>query len=435
MAITYRDEFTGAAGNVVGRTPDTAGTNVWVIGDYNTITTDGAGAAYNPTGNATEAVFTGDVAGDEYHEVTAWGVVIQANGTIGVMARKSGTAGLEGGALYAYSAHVLAAGYVELRRYNGAAAFTSNIGGFPGGGLTQIAGITPGTTVVDFRLVTQNSGADVVLEVWYRLDGGTWTRVNDAAYTDTAPGTTYTDPGYDGFHLTPGSTTPETSISAFDSNTLSAGADTTAPTVDTFSVPSPNVTGTTIINITAFTASDNVGVTHYLVTDSATPPASGDAGWAVSAQTTFDLGSYRSATLYPWAKDAANNVSAVYGSPIAVSASAGNAVPVVTNIVATDATLIDSHVFEITVTATDSDGTVAGYALSTNGTAPGAAQQVGNVFSTFDPGNYGEFSVWAWAYDNLGAVSLIAAPITINSVNSAGSASFAPHPFNGGFLA
>src|SRR6185295_15822140 len=71
--------------------------------------------------------------------------------------------------------------------------------------------------------------------------------------------------------------------------------------------------------ITTFTATDAVGVSGYLVTESSTPPSAGASGWTASAPTTYAVATAGSYTLYPWAKDAADHVSAVYGSPASVS--------------------------------------------------------------------------------------------------------------------
>jgi len=92
--------------------------------------------------------------------------------------------------------------------------------------------------------------------------------------------------------------------------------DTTKPTVTTFTVTTPSASLN--IPITAFTASDNISVKSYLLTTSSTPPASSNPGWAGTAPTTYTVASAGSYTLYPWAKDVAGNVSAVFGSPRAV---------------------------------------------------------------------------------------------------------------------
>ena len=92
--------------------------------------------------------------------------------------------------------------------------------------------------------------------------------------------------------------------------------DTTAPTVNTFTLTTPS--SSLNIPITAFSATDDVAVTGYLITTSSTPPAAGAAGWTGTAPATYTVASDGSYTLYPWAKDAAGNVSTVFASPPAV---------------------------------------------------------------------------------------------------------------------
>lgn len=85
-------------------------------------------------------------------------------------------------------------------------------------------------------------------------------------------------------------------------------ADATAPTVDAFDLPAESASLT--VGILAFTASDNVGVTGYLLTRTSTAPAAGAAGWTGTAPTTYTFPSIGSQTLFAWAKDLAGNVSA-----------------------------------------------------------------------------------------------------------------------------
>ena len=56
--------------------------------------------------------------------------------------------------------------------------------------------------------------------------------------------------------------------------------DTTRPAVTGFSIPATATALT--VTITTFTASDNVGVTGYLLTESAATPAAGAGGWSPS---------------------------------------------------------------------------------------------------------------------------------------------------------
>lgn len=96
-----------------------------------------------------------------------------------------------------------------------------------------------------------------------------------------------------------------------------AGAtDTTPPTITAFTLPATSASLT--VSVSAFTATDNVAVTGYMVTQSATPPAATDAGWTATAPATVTAAAAGSQTFYPWAKDAAGNVSAV-GTPVTVA--------------------------------------------------------------------------------------------------------------------
>ncbi len=91
----------------------------------------------------------------------------------------------------------------------------------------------------------------------------------------------------------------------------------TTPAVARFTATSPS--SSLNIPITAFSATDDIGVTGYMITTSSTPPAAGAPGWSSTAPTTYSVPSVGSYTLYPWAKDAAGTVSAVYGTPASVT--------------------------------------------------------------------------------------------------------------------
>jgi len=88
------------------------------------------------------------------------------------------------------------------------------------------------------------------------------------------------------------------------------------PTVHSFVVTTP--ANNLNIPITSFRATDDVAVTGYLITTSSTVPAAGAVGWNGTAPITYTVSSAGSYTLYPWAKDAAGNVSAVFVAPRAV---------------------------------------------------------------------------------------------------------------------
>lgn len=90
--------------------------------------------------------------------------------------------------------------------------------------------------------------------------------------------------------------------------------DTTAPAVTSFTIGA--ATGQTV-PITAFTGSDNVAVTGYLISEANSPVAAlGAPGWSSTPPTTYTTSATSgTVTLYPWVKDAAGNVSSAFATP------------------------------------------------------------------------------------------------------------------------
>ncbi len=97
------------------------------------------------------------------------------------------------------------------------------------------------------------------------------------------------------------------------------GGDTQAPTVTTFTIPSTSSSLT--VPITTFTATDNINVTGYMVTTTATAPTSSASGWTSTAPTSYTVSANGTYTLYAWAKDAAGNVSLSKSANVTVTIS------------------------------------------------------------------------------------------------------------------
>jgi hypothetical protein len=179
--------------------------------------------------------------------------------------------------------------------------------------------------------------------------------------------------------------------------------DFTAPTVNTFTVTTPS--NSLIISITAFSATDNIAVTGYLITGSATVPAAGAIGWTATPPTTYTVVSDGSYTLYPWAKDATGNVSAVFGSPRTVLVDTTK--PVVNTFTAT--TPSNSLNIPITAfTATDAGG-LAGYMITTSAAAPaaGVTGWTATAPTTYTVVSDGTYTLYPWAKDTTGNVSAV----------------------------
>lgn len=97
-------------------------------------------------------------------------------------------------------------------------------------------------------------------------------------------------------------------------DTTSSGGDVNKPVVETFTL-SDN-TGT--VDVTNFTATDNVEVVGYIITPTLTAPSVRGSGWSNNPPQTYTLPN--SGTAYAWAKDASNNLS----NPKPFSVESGN---------------------------------------------------------------------------------------------------------------
>ncbi|MBI5099395.1 MAG: CxxxxCH/CxxCH domain-containing protein, partial [Nitrospirae bacterium] len=131
------------------------------------------------------------------------------------------------------------------------------------------------------------------------------------------------------------------------------------PTVSTFTATTPSTSRN--IQITDFTATDNVAVTGYMITASATPPLAGDAGWTGTAPATYTVVSDGTYTLYPWAKDALGNVSNVFGSPRTVVVDTAPPTGLAASTPADEAADLPINTTVNSTTATDPNGPVQYY--------------------------------------------------------------------------
>jgi hypothetical protein len=178
-------------------------------------------------------------------------------------------------------------------------------------------------------------------------------------------------------------------------------ADSTAPTVNVFLMPAGASSLT--VAVTSLSASDATAVTGYLLSESASAPAAGSAGWSSTPPVSYTFSAAGSVTLYAYAKDAAGNVSAGLAATTVITL-ADTAPPTVTNfsIPATSNSLI---VPITTFTATDNVA-VTGYLLSQSSSAtatvPGWLAN-SPVFYTF--GAAGNQTLYAFAKDAAGLVS------------------------------
>jgi hypothetical protein len=245
--------------------------NVWTGTAVGTTTTVGA------TNTTTEAI-------QKKHITAKW--LMYGTTSYGVAVWNSATAGTFGYAVFngGTSAWAAATTYVSG---TGVAANWMDSDVDPFGPDTMMMTFTTGTTANSVSLRAkraQMTGAGTV----------TWTNAEGAAALAT----------------TLANATTQNFAFAYDR------LDVVAPTVSTFTVTSPS--SSLNVPVTAFTATDNIGVTGYLITTTNLPkPGAGDPGW--SGTGTFTAASDGTYTLYPWAKDAAGNVSAEFATPRTVT--------------------------------------------------------------------------------------------------------------------
>ncbi|TWJ32523.1 putative CxxxxCH...CXXCH cytochrome family protein [Geobacter argillaceus] len=197
--------------------------------------------------------------------------------------------------------------------------------------------------------------------------------------------------------------------------TETVAIDTTAPTVTAFTMPS-TATSTTV-NVSSFTATDAVGVTGYMITESATAPAAGDAGWNATAPTTFTFAGTGARTAYAWAKDAAGNVSTSLSASVTITLPDTTA-PTVTAFTM-PATATSTTVSVTSFTASDAVG-VTGYMITESAAAPAAGDPGWNATAptSFTFAGTGARTAYAWAKDAAGNISASrSASVTITVVN------------------
>ena len=187
-----------------------------------------------------------------------------------------------------------------------------------------------------------------------------------------------------------------------DASSHPVTADTTAPVVTGFAIPTNSTSLTVAIN--TFTASDSVGVTGYRVTETSAIPSASATGWSATAPASYTFASAGAKSLYAWAKDGAGNISAPLSDTTTITLP-DTAAPVVTGFaIPTSATSLNVSIS--TFTATDSVA-VAGYLVTETSATPSASAA---GWSTTVPANYtfasaGAKTLYAWAKDGAGNVS------------------------------
>jgi len=210
--------------------------------------------------------------------------------------------------------------------------------------------------------------------------------------------------------------------------------DTTAPANTTganFINGGATATASTAVTL-AIAGTDDVGVTGYYASESATAPTAGDPGWvavtsttAYSATVNFTLSTGEATkTVYVWLKDAAGNISTAASDTIILDTTAP-ANTTGADFINGGAASTTTTAVTLAIAATDSVG-VTGYDASESATTPGAGDPgwvavtsttsyAATVNFTLSTGN-GTKTVYVWFKDAAGNVSAtgVSDTITLN---------------------
>ena len=94
------------------------------------------------------------------------------------------------------------------------------------------------------------------------------------------------------------------------------GKDTTPPVITIFSIPPEHKSLTIPIN--SFTATDDVAVAGYLLTETSKLPRPEDSGWSTAPPLFFTLSNAEISVLHAWVKDSSGNISTSILAPVKI---------------------------------------------------------------------------------------------------------------------
>lgn len=103
-----------------------------------------------------------------------------------------------------------------------------------------------------------------------------------------------------------------------DAEGTSNTADSVSPEIIAFKIGTSASSTSLTVPITQFTASDNIGVTGYLLTEASSTPSFSNPNWKTSVPSDYTFTTTGTRMLYAWTKDAIGNISASKSASIAI---------------------------------------------------------------------------------------------------------------------
>jgi len=99
--------------------------------------------------------------------------------------------------------------------------------------------------------------------------------------------------------------------------------DVTKPIITDFTIPANSTS--LVVPVNSFTATDNIAVTGFKLTETSAVPLASDADWTTVAPTSYTFATEGTKTLYAWAKDEAGNVSTSESRQVIISLNSATA--------------------------------------------------------------------------------------------------------------
>lgn len=268
--------------------------------------------------------------------------------------------------------------------------------------IVEAFAIPASSTTLTVPITTLTIWDDVGVVGYLLTESLAWPSANDPAWSSNVPATyTFGSIGIKTLYAFGKDQAGNISV-PLSARTSITTADITPPVVDIFTLPTTHNSLT--VPVSAINATDNVGVTGYFLSQSATAPLATDSGWSITKPQQYTFTAEGAQTLYAYAKDAAGNVSAATAATVTINTT--DVTPPVVNAFVLPTVSASYSVTLLSLVINDNVG-VTGYYLSETATAPPAGSP---LWSATKPVDYtfkseGPKTLYAFGIDAAGNIS------------------------------
>ncbi|MDO8649926.1 MAG: hypothetical protein Q7K33_01280, partial [Candidatus Berkelbacteria bacterium] len=268
----------------------------------------------------------------------------------------------------------------------------------------------PASAITTITSVTYTVGATTIANVPFGTSKTTFLAALTKGETNqTWNSTSIADPVVTGNTLVV-TAQDQTTIVTYTVTVVAPPPDNTAPIITAFTIPSAGNNLT--ILITLFTATDDVAVRGYKITELSIAPLADDSDWSATAPISYMFTNVGSKTLYAWAKDGAGNVSTSLSATIVVD----NLAP--SKPTGLGATANSSSQIALSWTASTDDIGPVVYNIFRNSTTTAAiATTTGTSYSDSGLSSATQYTYYVSAYDHAGNISEVSAGASATTGN------------------